>query len=186
MERDSLVAINIINRDDKICNKSGVPMLYYWNGQNDVLDDLSNDNELLEYSKTLFETPEMYLGYSVNYFYFKYNDNDEEEYADNVIELQDIITLDKFDSNDIVLYYLLNHFNTLYKNSFKTDFENVPDITESIVLMYNAIKGKFKTRLSKETIINWVRSVLIDKNHFNRRNSDYIILKLNEILKSEE
>ena len=186
MERDSLVAINILNKEDKICNKSGVPMLYYWNGQNDVLDDLSNDNDLLFYAQTLFESPEMYLGYSVNYFYFKYNDNDEEEYADNIIELQDIIKLNKFDSNEIILYFLTKHFKTLYKNSFKTEFELSDDTIQSIVTMYRNIKDKFKSRLNKETIINWVRSVLIDKDHFNRTNSDYIILKLNEILKSEE
>ena len=33
--------------------------------------------------------------------------------------------------------------------------------------------------------MQWVRSVLLDENHFNRKNCDYIYNKLNEILKEE-
>ena len=61
MERDSLVAINIINNENKLLNKTSIPMLYYWNGESDVLDDLSNDTNLTEYVKTLLENPEEYL-----------------------------------------------------------------------------------------------------------------------------
>ena len=53
MERESLVAINILNSENKLLNKTGVPMLYYWNGNTEVLDDLSNDEELINYSKGL-------------------------------------------------------------------------------------------------------------------------------------
>jgi len=186
MERDSLVSINIFNSENKILNKSTVPMLYYWNGANDVLDDLSNDEELLKYSRTLFINPSDYLDLMISYFYFKYNDNDEEVYADNTIDLQDIITLDKFESDYIVLHYLLLHFKTLYKNSFKEEYtgDNI-DIVNTIKEIYRVIKDKFKTRISKTTVMQWVRSVLLDENHFNRKNSDYIYNKLNEILKEE-
>ena len=39
--RDSLVAINIIN-DDKLLNinGNGVPLLFYWDGEDDVLDSI--------------------------------------------------------------------------------------------------------------------------------------------------
>ena len=75
----------------------------------------------------------------------------------------------------------------MYKNSFKTEFVSEAfDAIENIITMYREIKGKFKTRLTKTTIVNWVRSVLLDTEHFNSVNSDYIIFKLNEILKTEE
>lgn len=187
MERDSLVSINIFNSENKILNKSTVPMLYYWNGINDVLDDLSNDEHLLKYAKTLFINPTDYLDLMISYFYFKYNDNDEEVYADNTLDIQDIITLDKFESDYIVLYYLLNHFKTLYKNSFKDEYISEDnDAVNNILIMYRAIKDKFKTRLTKITIMQWIRSVLLDESHFNGTNSDFIYNKLNEILKDEE
>ena len=106
--------------------------------------------------------------------------------TDNTIDLQDIITLDKFESDYIVLHYLLLHFKTLYKNSFKEEYtgDNI-DIVNTIKEIYRVIKDKFKTRISKTTVMQWVRSVLLDENHFNRKNSDYIYNKLNEILKEE-
>ena len=85
------------------------------------------------------------------------------------------------------MHYLHKHFSTLYKNSFKTKFVSETfEPIENIITMYRDIKSKFKTRLNKTTIVNWVRSVLIDTEHFNSINSDYIIFKLNEILKLEE
>ena len=187
MERESLVSINILNSENKLLNKTCVPMLYYWNGNTDVLDDLSNDEELINYSKGLFNEPTDYLKINISYFYFKYDENHEEEYSDNTIPIQNIVTLDKFDSDYIVLHYLHKHFSTLYKNSFKTTFVSETfEPIENIITMYRDIKSKFKTRLNKITIVNWVRSVLIDTEHFNSVNSDYIIFKLNEILKLEE
>ena len=86
MERESLVSINILNSENKLLNKTGVPMLYYWNGNTDVLDDLSNDEELINYSKGLFNEPTDYLKVNISYFYFKYDENHEEEYSDiNII-----------------------------------------------------------------------------------------------------
>ena len=187
MERDSLVAINIINNDNKLLNKTSMPMLYYWNGESDVLDDLSNDTNLTEYLTTLLTKPEEYLNIFLSYFYFKYNENNEEDYSDNTIQIQNVITLDKFESDHIVLYFLKKLFLTLYKISFKCDFisESNND-TEDIKTMCQAIKDKFKTRLTKETIINWVRSALVDKDKLNTQNTEYIILKLNQIINFEE
>jgi hypothetical protein len=187
MERDSLVAINITNNENKLLNKTSMPMLFYWNGESDVLDDLSKDENLIEYTKNLITNPADYLNIFVSYFYFKYNENNEEDYSDNTLQIQDLILLEKFESDHIVLYFLKKLFLTLYKISFKMDFpEEGNNASDDIKKMCYAIKEKFKTRLTKETIINWVRSALLEKDHLNTQNTEYIILKLNQIINFEE
>ena len=62
----------------------------------------------------------------------------------------------------------------------------VTNVNDTIIDIYNTLKNKFKTRISKTTIINWVRSVLLDTNHFNSNNCDYIIKELKIILKDIE
>ena len=52
--------------------------------------------------------------------------------------------------------------------------------------MQSKLKNKFKTRVSTETIINWVRSVLLEKDNFNAKNTNYIIDKLTKILKDDK
>ena len=45
MIRDSLVAINI-TQSDKILNNSSVPLLFYWNGEQDIISSLKQDDAL--------------------------------------------------------------------------------------------------------------------------------------------
>ena len=187
MERDSLVAINIVNAENKLLNKSGVPMLYYWDGTIDIIESLSNDTEFIDYVKTLIIKPEDYLNINICYFYFQYNEKGDEVYSDLNVKIHNLIGLDKFDSEGIVLSFIEKHFKVLYKNSFKQIFDvKEGEYVSNICEMYRAIKSKFKERISKTTIVNWVRSVLYDVEHFNNTNIDFIINKLNQILKAEE
>lgn len=186
MGQDSLVAINLVDIDGKLLNKTNVPLLYYWNGQTDVISDLQNDKQLAEYCELLFINPEKYLDVLVSYFYFTYDENGGENYNDNIMQFQDIVYLENFNSAHIVKHYILQHFLNLYKTSIKSDYSDdnneATSVNETIIDIYNILKNRFKTRISKPTIINWVRSVLLDTNHFNTRNSDFIIKTLEQIL----
>ena len=42
MIHDSLVTLNIFDIDNRILNKSTAPLLYYWNGETDIINDLQN------------------------------------------------------------------------------------------------------------------------------------------------
>ena len=119
MIHDSLVTLNIFDIDNKILNKSTAPLLYYWNGETDILDDLRKDEHFLKANEPLFISPEKYIEIMVSYVYFKYNDEGEETFEENTVNIQDIIYLDKFNSNHIISYFLIKHFNELYTNSFK-------------------------------------------------------------------
>ena len=119
MIHDSLVTLNIFDIDNKILNKSTAPLLYYWNGETDILDDLRKDEHFLKANEPLFISPEKYIEIMVSYVYFKYNDEGEETFEENTVNIQDIIYLDKFNSNHIISYFLIKHFNELYTNSFE-------------------------------------------------------------------
>lgn len=187
MTQDSLVAINLIDIDGKLLNKTSAPLLYYWNGISNVEEDLRQDKALAEYCNTLFIDPKKYLDVLISYFYFTYSDNEEENYNESTKDFQDILYLENFNSLHIVRHYILQHFLNLYKTSMKEDYNGeVTNVNDTIIDIYNTLKNKFKTRISKPTIINWVRSVLLDTNHFNTNNSDYIIKELETILKEVE
>ena len=187
MAQDSLVAINLIDIDGKLLNKTSVPLLYYWNGVSDVADDLRHDEMLGEYCSTLFINPEKYLDVLISYFYFTYDEEGKEKYTDITTQFQDILYLENFNSLHIVKHYILQHFLNLYKTSIKTEYiSDVTNVDDTIIDIYNILKGKFKTRITKKTVINWVRSVLLDTNHFNTINATYIINELETILKDVE
>jgi hypothetical protein len=187
MIHDSLVTLNIFDIDNKLLNKTTSPLLYYWNGESDILNDFRKDEQFVKAYETLFLTPQKYIEIMVSYVYFKYNDDGEEIFEEHTTDIQDIIYLDRFNSKHIVSYYLVNHFNELYRNSFKTNKElNDTDWETYIIEIYKAVKNKFKDRLSKQTIINWVRSLLLDKDHFNTHNTNIIIKELETILINEE
>lgn len=185
MRQDSLVAINIVDIDNKLLNKSNAPLLYYWNGVSDIVEDLRNDDDFKKYCEILFISPDKYLDIFMSYFYFKYNDDGSENYQENTCQIQDIIYLNSFPSKHIVMHFLVEHFLNLSKISIKSDnnYNNIEDnAEETIVNIYNILKNKFKSRITKETVINWIRSVLIDTNHFNTVNTNYIISELEKIL----
>ena len=114
MIHDSLVTLNIFDIDNKILNKSTAPLLYYWNGETDILDDLRKDEHFLKANEPLFISPEKYIEIMVSYVYFKYNDEGEETFEENTVNIQDIIYLDKFNSNHIISYFFQIHTTMIF------------------------------------------------------------------------
>ena len=45
---ESLVAINIIS-EDKIINKNGTPLLFYWDGEQDIYEALKSGSDFIDY-----------------------------------------------------------------------------------------------------------------------------------------
>ena len=59
MTRDSLVAINI-TQFDKLLNNSTVPLLFYWNGESDIINSLKEDELFISFIKeTIRKMPSM-------------------------------------------------------------------------------------------------------------------------------
>ena len=61
MIHDSLVTLNIFDIDNKLLNKTTSPLLYYWNGESDILNDFRKDEQFVKAYETLFLTPQKYI-----------------------------------------------------------------------------------------------------------------------------
>lgn len=187
--KDSLVAINII-KDDKILNSKGIPLLFYWNGKNDVLESMYKDNEFKSYLYDLINSVELYTESKLAYFYFKY-DNDEEQYNDSIVPIQDFLKLEDFPEDKISFYkeYIWIHFSYLYKSVFQEEYDkdvNMLSIEDSILNIYDLIKEKHPKRVIKSTVLNYIRSELMKTNHLNMANTNWIIDRLERLLNEKE
>ena len=91
--RDSLVAINIIN-DDKLLNinGNGIPLLFYWDGEDDVLDSIFKMDIFKAKIYDVINNVDNYTNSKIALFYFKYN-GDEEQYNELSVLIQDYIKL---------------------------------------------------------------------------------------------
>lgn len=187
--KDSLVAINIIN-NDKILNNKGVPLLFYWDGQNDVLESMHKDNDFRNYLFDLINTTNFYTDSKLTFFYFKY-ENDKEQYNENIVPIQDFLKLEDFPEDKLDFYkeYIWIHFAYLYKSVFQEDYAeavNMLSIEDSVLNIYDLIKEKHPKRVIKSTVLNYIRSELMKTNHLNMENTNWIINKLETLLNEKE
>ena len=161
MIRDSLVAINI-TQSDKILNNSSVPLLFYWNGEQDIISSLKQDDAFFSFIKEKCMSIDNYVKCRISYFYFKYN-NDEEEYNQQIDDIQDVFQID---SNKIlILEYLTTIFKKMYNDFLKTRYSGdiMFNADDTVLEIYSRIQEKFPNRFVKESVLNYVRSELKKK-----------------------
>lgn len=184
MFKDSLVAINIINNENdkkELLNKTNFPILYYWDGENSLTESIKNDVDFKQYCLSICNNLDIYLNSKIHYFYFKFKDDTDDYTEFDELPLTDIIKLDEFNDNSIYINYLIYLFKRLYFNAYKTEYNTELNNIDIIEDIYKQIKNKFSTRISKTTIINWVRSRLTKKN-IDIYNTNIIIDNLTNIL----
>ena len=71
MLNDSLVAINIYNKDTKeLYNNKETPILYYWNGEGDLLQSILNDKQFKDNYINKINNIDVYRNMKMSYFYF--------------------------------------------------------------------------------------------------------------------
>lgn len=189
MTQDSLVAINIVDKNYVLYNKEMCPLLYYWNGDGSLLEELSHDEDFIKLlAENLKHNPHNYTNLMISYFYFKFVDN-EDKYESNTVDLQNVIyieSLDNIGETKIVDFYIIKHLNELYKNAFKKDFESFGQTGLTIIEIYTVLKEKYGKRVSAETIKNWLRSVLITEDNLTQVNTEYIITEFEKLIKEHE
>lgn len=184
MNNDTLVSLNIFNKENnQLINQ--IPLLYYWNGEGDLLNSIINDKSFL--SKYLDNISyNLYNSLYLAYFFFEFDENDEENYKENIIKISDYINLDIFESTNIINEIIIMHLFELYKISMKSKYNDIQVFNKDIIIdIYDKIKEKYKEKLNKETFINWIRQELIDKNKLNNDNTNYIINYLKQLLNNK-
>jgi len=189
--KDSLVAINIVNDNELLnINGNGVPLLFYWNGEDEVLDSIFKMDIFKAKIYDVINNVNNYANSKIALFYFKYIE-DKEQYNELSVLIQDYIKLKDFPEDKIDFYkeYIWQHFAYLYKSVYQEDYDkdvNMLSIEDSILDIYDKIKEKHPKRVMKSTVLNYVRSELMKTNHLNMDNTDWIIDKLDSLLNERE
>ena len=187
MIHDTLVAINIYDQNTNVLiNKSLVPILFYWNGKGDLVNCILNDNKFKEnYLDTILDY-ETFRNLEMSYFHFELQEDGTEAYSDTAILISEHVQLKDFNSDQIIYQLIIPHFYELYKKALKEEYEETKVFNKDIIIeIYKQIKDKYQEKIEKSTIINWVRSELINKDKIDSNNTNYIINKLNNILEHE-
>ena len=185
MITDTLVSMNLFNNEtNQTINK--IPLLYYWNGEGRLVYNIIHDKSFIEkyldnINFNLYKN--LYLGF----FYFKYDEEDNELYTEDIVKISDHIDLSEFNSKNMINEILVLHLFDLYSISMKSKYNDVQVFNEDIIIdIYTKIKTKYKDKLNKNTFINWIRKEILEKDKVNNYNTDYIINYLSNILINEE
>lgn len=180
---DSLVSVNVYH-DKELRTLNKVPLLYYWNGNGNLLECILYDNSFKEkyLDKISLET---FKHLQLAYFYFKYDENDNEQYIENIINISEYLDLSKFESINMIYELIIKYMFKLYNIALKEDYEDVKIYNEEIIIdIYNRIKNKYEDKFNKNTFLNWIRKELINKEDLTNNNTNYIINLLNKILET--
>lgn len=182
---DSLVAINIIS-NDKLINKNGTPLLFYWDGKQDINEALHSDKSFLDYLYHTVLNKDNFTNSLFSFFQY-YIEDEKEHYKEDKIIVQDFIKFKDMDDDKVSFYkdYLLDHFLFLYKSAYHEEYYqdiSIIGIDDSILNIYDKIQEKYPKRVIKTTVVNYIRSELMKTDNLNIENTDWIILKLENLL----
>ena len=175
-----IVGINIFV-NDKLINDNNVPILYYWNNEEDIEDELSKSDDLIFFLTKKITTPSEYL--NSNLTYIKY-DNFSKQYTSNRLNIQNLFDLKHFNeyNENFWINFIINDFLNLYQLSYKQTYELSSSLDEDIKNMFVKIKQKYPNKVNKDTIVNYIFSKLNENKLLSVNNTNYIINKLKQLI----
>ena len=188
--KDSLVALNVIV-DDKIINKNGIPILFYWDGTTNLLiKDIYKDPSFKSLLYNTVINYECYAKAKLAYFYFIY-ENNEEKYAEDFSNIQNEMKLADLNEDSRMFYkmYLWNHFKFLYESAYHENYSkdvSLFDIDDCILDIYDKIQKKYPKRVIKSTVVNYIRGELQKTDNLSMENTNWIIFQLENLLNERE
>lgn len=201
-DRSSIVALNIVNVKTNVLLSKHIPIIYDWNGEGTILDNLTKDKSFIEYLKSIGAFSIEHYSQSilaVTYYGRIYDDESKDDYKDIRFNLQVLFHLDVLEKNDIVdlsKQYLFDIYKDLYINAIGNDilpqkiyesiYKNLNNVSnDNIIELHNEIKNKYGENFITMTEINYVRSQLLKKYELYDVTIKYIIEKLTNLLEHE-
>ena len=183
--KDSLVALNI-TLDRGLLNKTDVPILFYWDGESDVMESILTDPGFNSLLKDTVMNPKAYPNAKISIFYFTY-DGQKEQYDEGTYYIQNLIKLSAMDEETRSFYkmYLYNHFMYLYDCAYHEQYDKSYDlfnVDENILDIYDKIQKNYPKRVIKATVLNYIRGELQAKDGLNTENCNWIIYELEKLL----
>ena len=187
---ESLVAINIIS-EDKIINKNGTPLLFYWDGEQDIYEALKSGSDFIDYLMHTVINKDKYTNAYFSFFKYFLDEEGIENYQEDKINIQDFLKFKDLTVEQSLFYkeYLLNHFLYLYQSAYHKEYTediSIMGIDDAILDIYDKMQEKYPKRVIKSTVINYIRSELQKTDNISIENSDWIILQLETLLNERE
>lgn len=191
--KESLVAINILF-NDRLLNKNGTPLLFYWDGEQNIYDALKSGSDFIDYLMHTVINKEKYTDTYFSFFKYYLDNDGNEQYQEDKINIQDFLKLKDLSPEQSLFYkkYLLDHFIYLYKSAYHEEYVkdnesiSLMGIDDAILDIYDKIQEKYPKRVIKSTVINYIRSEIENTDKLSMENSNWIIFQLENLLNERE
>ena len=182
---DYLVSLNIISSTGKLLNYSNVPILFYWDNDDETL----LENKIFEYKDWQNYIEDVCLNikeYAESKIsYFKYNIKSE-SIEQNTFNIQHYYLLQYSDrGKKLSLEYLVAIFKYLYKYALKEEYKENEDQSyiDIIIDIYHILKERNQKKILPETVRNYILSELQQKYKLSVKNMDYVLTQYDNIIK---
>ncbi len=154
--KENLAAINVVC-NDKLVNRNGIPLLFYWNGETDIIEDIGTNIDFMQWleDEDILTNINNYLNSHIAFFYFKSND---EDYQDHTIDIQELYNLDAL--SELKLELLVECTYYLYNKSFpeRNRMHLSGTLEQQCKDAIKMILDKYGERLSIESCKNAIRA----------------------------
>lgn len=153
--KENLAAINVVC-NGKLINRNGIPLLFYWNGETDLLEDIKSNVDFKQWleDEEILTNINNYLHSHIAFFYFKSHDDD---YQDQTIDIQDLYNIDTL--TELKLELLVECTYYLYNKSFpeRNGMHLSGTMEKQCKDAMQMILDKYGERLNTETCRNAIR-----------------------------
>ena len=170
--KDNLAAINVIC-NGKLVNRNSVPLLFYWNGETDLLEDIKSNIDFKQWleDEEVLNNINNYLNSHIAFFYFKSND---EDYQDQTISIQDLYNISEL--SELKLELLIECIHYLYTKSFpeRNGMHLSGTLEQQCKDAIKMILDKYGERLSIDTCRNAIRAYVQERYKGFRRVDEFM------------
>ena len=154
--KENLAAINVVC-NDKLVNRNGIPLLFYWNGETDIIEDIGTNIDFMQWleDEDILTNINNYLNSHIAFFYFKSSD---EDYQDHTIAIQELYNLDAL--SELKLELLVECTYYLYNKSFpeRNGMHLSGTLEQQCKDAIKMILDKYGERLSIDSCRNAIRA----------------------------
>lgn len=173
-----ILSLNFVKTN--LLNPTKFPLLFYWNGENTVIEEMTNNEDFMELVVNKYCTIELY---SYTTIYLIEYDIDNDKYEQINIPIQKFLSIENDRLYNLRYKYIEEILLNLYKISMKEEYKLlVESDIDNIVNIYTILKNKYKERINPETLQKYILSQLQQVYQLNNFNCNYIIKTYDEII----
>ena len=176
------VAINL-SINDKLLNDNKFPIVFYWDGQSDIVKDIKNNGNFMNMiTSNCFNIH----SYSDAKLYLTYINDDK--FDEKVMDIEEMFPFEEITTDtNFMLGYICDILLELYGKVFKNDYPrndlDLIDFKYEIKDMTKRIQDYYINKsVTSDTIINYVYSQMNEKDKLIQKNKDYLIKTMKNII----